>query len=368
MIDEQIEQWSAVGVRVAFRITCMENGGYDKRQYFATPRWVLEAGAEGKFGEYGWEPNFDDPIFLTKLENFHKAFAARYDGNPNVVYVDIGSLGVWGEGHTLKSSQNYWELDTVRKHCDIYLRYYKNTQLVVNDEMIGYVRGYEGQRTMLSYLKGQGVTIRDDSIGGSEQTTMYENSVESPEYFEQFKNTAPIILECEHFDEMMRDNTWMYGRILEGAIKQCSATYVGFHGDAENFLYENLGVAEKLANQMGYWFFVDELSTAENNERLNLNLKICNRGAAVAYEKYKLMLYLTDAVGNRTEYSVDSFDATTATPEMVKEYSIDIDTTELAKGSYTVGIRMSDHTDRPIYLALEGADADGYYVLADIEI
>jgi len=31
--------------------------------------------------------------------------ARRYDGNPNVEFIDIGSFGMWGEGHTGFSSR-----------------------------------------------------------------------------------------------------------------------------------------------------------------------------------------------------------------------------------------------------------------------
>ena len=37
-----------------------------------------------------WEPVFDDPVFLEKLEAFLKAFARRYDGQPWLRYLDIG--------------------------------------------------------------------------------------------------------------------------------------------------------------------------------------------------------------------------------------------------------------------------------------
>ena len=52
-----------------------------------------------------WEPVFDDPVFLVKLENFLRAFAARYDGKPWLRYVDIGSIGDWGEGHSWAGSR-----------------------------------------------------------------------------------------------------------------------------------------------------------------------------------------------------------------------------------------------------------------------
>ncbi|MEE1314284.1 MAG: DUF4832 domain-containing protein [Faecalimonas sp.] len=368
LIDEQIEQWSAVGVRVAFRITCMESGGRDMRQYYATPKWVVDAGAKGNHLKQGWEPDYDDQVFLEKLENFHRAFAARYDNNPNVVYVDVGSMGVWGEGHTMYTTKVGWEADTVRKHCDIYLKYYQNTQLVITDELISYIQDYSSQKEMFDYLKERGVTMRDDSIGVGEQTIRYQNSIESPQYFYALNNTRPVILECEHFREMLRVNTWRDGSVLLGAIKQSGATYAGFHGYAEEFLFANSTVAKELANLMGYWLFVDDLFVTEYEDSLNIDLGITNRGAAVPYKKYELVFCLTDEKGTRNEYSFDSFDATKATPNSTKRYELRIDTSELAAGNYELGIRMTDSTGRPIYLALSSGDDAGYYKLTDFTI
>src|SRR6185295_5388565 len=81
LIDTIINRWIAWGHTISFRITCKET-----ELDYATPEWVRKAGAKGKIIERAdlsvkaWAPDYGDPIFLEKLENFHKAFAARYDG------------------------------------------------------------------------------------------------------------------------------------------------------------------------------------------------------------------------------------------------------------------------------------------------
>jgi len=108
ILDTPAQRWIARGGRGAFRITCSESW-----LRYATPEWVKKAGAQGVFWDYGkgvseqgafWDPAFADPVFLAKLENLLKAMAARYDGNPDVAFIDIGSYGLWGEGHTGASS------------------------------------------------------------------------------------------------------------------------------------------------------------------------------------------------------------------------------------------------------------------------
>jgi len=95
LIDTVIQKWTAKGYNMSFRITCKETGSL----VFATPEWVMKAGAKGSFRKEtksgNWEPDYGDPVFLEKLENFHRAFAARYADKPWLEYIDIGSIGEW---------------------------------------------------------------------------------------------------------------------------------------------------------------------------------------------------------------------------------------------------------------------------------
>jgi hypothetical protein len=94
--------------QIAIRVSARKVG------FYATPKWVQDAGAKGTDFEFGkgpkpggplWDPDYLDPVFLAKLDRFLAAMALRYDGNPNVAFIDVGSFGMWGEGHTGFSSQ-----------------------------------------------------------------------------------------------------------------------------------------------------------------------------------------------------------------------------------------------------------------------
>ena len=115
LLDTPAQRWISKGKRIALRISCSESW-----MRYATPQWVEEAGAKGynftpgkgaiEDGTY-WEPDYGDPVFLDKLEAFLIAMAQRYDGNENVAFIDIGSYGVWGEGHTHSSTKLEYDDD-----------------------------------------------------------------------------------------------------------------------------------------------------------------------------------------------------------------------------------------------------------------
>ena len=129
ILDAVIQRFAAQGRQVAFRISCSETGFP-----YATPSWVYDEGCKSfRWGGNGVDPNgnylmpdFNDPIFLEYQEKFTKELAKRYDGNPNIAFVEIGNLGTWGEGHTYTSGVMY-SLDTAKRCIDMYADNFKNT-------------------------------------------------------------------------------------------------------------------------------------------------------------------------------------------------------------------------------------------------
>ena len=129
LIDDIVGKWYPRGVKVSLSITCNETG-----IKYATPKWVFDAGAKGSIVKARWgdeivEPQIDDPVFMEKLENLHRAIAARYDGKPFIVDMTLASIGNWGEGHYSASSHIKVPLEAIKKHIDLYKRCYKNCLL-----------------------------------------------------------------------------------------------------------------------------------------------------------------------------------------------------------------------------------------------
>jgi hypothetical protein len=95
---------------------------------------VRKAGTKGYFYRYrtgidpqgtNWEPDFDDPVFLQKLEHFLAAAGARYDGSPDLAFIDVGTLGAWGEGHTVPSTRRPYSSATALRQIDLYHKYFR---------------------------------------------------------------------------------------------------------------------------------------------------------------------------------------------------------------------------------------------------
>ena len=248
VLDTPAQRWIAKGKQVAFRISCCESW-----MRWATPEWVAKAGAKGCNFRPGkgvvpdgpfWEPDYDDPVFLEKLGRFLAAFAARVDGSPEVAFIDVGSLGVWGEGHTFHSSRRKYSAATVRKHIDLHCKHFKRTLLAANDDF----SFQDGGDANLDYARAQGLTLRDDSIlvqGG--KRAYYHAAMAQP-----FWPRLPVVLESEHYGGSRDRGHWKDGSLYLQAVEDYHASYASIHWWPREFLAENRELVRRMNLRLGY--------------------------------------------------------------------------------------------------------------------
>jgi hypothetical protein len=314
-IDDVVARYVPLGYGIAFRITSKETGAApavvrqerDGVQY-ATPVWVEDAGARGvvseAWGVRSWTPDWDDPVYLEKLDAFLQAFAARYDGQPWVRYVDVGSIGEWGEGHTSFSTRVPPTVAEVKASIDAYARHIRESQLVCTDDLLYYGKREEEVSALLEYAVGKGLTLRDDSplVDWYLKNHLETWTVSHPRFYDPLYLKRPIVLELEHYASVKNDGNWRgrngaeilpeYGvsgaDVMRKAVELLHASYIGFHGYAEDWLADNPDLTAELANRCGYWYFPESLSvpsslsTGENE----IGVTWLNEGVAPAYEPF----------------------------------------------------------------------------------
>ncbi len=365
LIDDVINEWTKEGVKVSFRITCKET---DANHKYATPKWVQNAGAKGTMLDNAWEPDYGDPIFLQKLDNFHKAFAQRYDSREDVIYVDVGSYGDWGEGHTASSTKKDWSWSTIKAHFDIYKKYYKNTQIVISDDFIGSRTTSEGKNEIKQYVLDNGWTYRDDSVGVDWFVKTLGEKLRSPELFDAVKDKVPTILELEHYGWNVESGNWQNGKYLISAINQTNATYAGFHGYPAQFISQNPQLAKELGNKLGYWYFINNIVVEDTKDNLIVSVNWENRGASKAYNKYDLNIILTDDKNKDKIFAQTNFDNTLIEPGKSYTSKHTISKAELKSGKYTIKLSMKKGS-QPVYIALNSnmMKQDGVYTVGDIK-
>jgi len=403
-IDEVVAKYVPLGYKISFRISSKETGNYpgtvgqelDGVQY-ATPVWVMKAGAKGTvpkgYSNKSWTPVWDDPIYLEKLNKFQKAFSDRYDGKPWVSYIDIGSIGEWGEGHTHFSTKVPPTVDQVKANIDIFLKNYKKSQLVCTDDLLYYGKQDADVKTLYQYATSNGISLRDDSplVDWYLRNNLNTWSVSHPYFYDPLYLKKPIVFELQHYGMVKKDGNWLgkngaekiakYGysgaEVMRKAIETMHATYIGYHGYAEEWLADNPDLTNELANRCGYWYFplrahFPSIIKQGENE---IAIEWINEGVAPAYSDFGLVLKFESDNSQNSFYllPVNSRNRDWL-PGISKteKYKVEIPA-NAKRGSYQLKFKLieqseSNTTQIQIGIKASLVDRDGFVELGTIQI
>lgn len=390
LLDTPAQRWIAQGKKIALRITCSESW-----MRYATPKWVQDAGAKGIDFEFGkgprpdgplWDPDYLDPVFLQKLENFLAAMARRYDGNPNVAFIDIGSFGMWGEGHTGFSSRLSEEetFQVAKRHIDLHLKYFRRTLLCLNDDVAGSSKpGRHFPAT--DYALAHAVTLRDDSILVQPPPHSWYHA----EMAQEFWPRLPVILEHEHYGSSKARGAWS-GDLLLKSVEDYHASYMSIHWWPREELSENRDTIERINRRLGYRIQLKEISWPSAitlRVPFTVRTRWSNAGVAPCYGGGFWALTLKDEKGGIVSVNVDeSFDVRNlktgpgggAPVEDVESRFIiahrQVDprgtfVPNTAPGTYAVFISVGQRDGTPVIaLPLANQDAQRRYKLGQIEL
>lgn len=308
LFDTPAQRWIAKGKKIAIRVSCSESWWR-----YATPKWVQDAGAKGINFNFGkgpapdgrlWDPEYLDPVFLDKLDRFLAALARRYDGNPNVAFIDVGSFGMWGEGHTGFSSRLNAEqtLAVVKKHVDLHLKHFKNTLLCISDDVAGSSK--PGRRfPEMDYALSKGVTMRDDSILVQPPPHSWYHA----EMAQEFWPRLPVILEHEHYGSSKKRGAWS-NDLLVKSVEDFHASYMSIHWWPREELAEIREAVDRINRRMGYRIQLREMSWPEEaklGESFVVESAWANAGVAPCYEGGFWALTLKDEKGGIASVNVD---------------------------------------------------------------
>jgi len=390
VVDAPAQRWIRRGKQVAFRLTCSESG-----LRFATPEWVKAAGARGYWFRPGvgvvedasdprvcWEPDFDDPVFLAKLGSFLTAAAGRYDGSPEVAFIDVGSLGVWGEGHTFWSTKVSYGGATARRHIDLHRKHFAKTLLVANDDLpSGPPRapsqGSEesGYKDTVLYARDRGLTLRDDSIMVQAGDKAYFSAWMAPYFWPD----RPVILESEHYGPSRDRGCWGDGGKYLQALEDYHASYASIHWWPREFLAECGDLIRRMNLRLGYRLQLVEASwPAELRAGSVQRFTACwrNAGAAPCLPGGHPCVTLKDAGGGIAAVWVDEAFDVRSLPEgpagRAEAKSHEMPCALLpavAPGTYGVYVSVGTRTGTPrIALPLPDGDGERRYMLGEVKI
>jgi autotransporter-associated beta strand protein len=143
--DTLIANYAAHGLPFGFGVI-----NTDENTLYETPAWVFAPGsnpATGSVYPQGADPltvicpngvqtvipsRWEDPVYLLRMKEFIAAFGAKYNGNPNIAFIQMLNYGLWGEGNGCFSPglTQVSPSTLLNDYCMPFVQAFPNTQLM----------------------------------------------------------------------------------------------------------------------------------------------------------------------------------------------------------------------------------------------
>ena len=368
LIDDVIAAWKSRGAAVAMRVmTCNAHSG----GYYTSPKWLFDAGCKGFEYLRGGddptsggqripriEPDYADPIYLAKHGAFIKALGERYDGSPNVEFLDIGSYGIWGEWHTSRPAP----VAVRKKIVDLYLAAFRKTPLVFMSD----------DAEVLAYALAHGTGFRRDGVGSPwhEQNWIGSKKYAGvPDMGEVWKH-APVVFEWFGDYDYLKSKNWSFDAAVEFMLRN-HVTLI--NDNVGRVPPEAMPQLNRLARLAGARFVLRELAHSQSVKAgvaLGLAMQWANVGVGKLYRPCVLRLSLLDATGNVACTADAKADPRNWLPgefELKETFALPAN---LKPGEYKLALAIVDPAGQrpPFRLAIETPESDGRYIVSRVRV
>lgn len=353
---------AVTGKRVGFRIAA-EIPGSGKND---TPQWLIDKGVAMRpysiDGHDGLAPDWDNPDFLEAHHNFIIALGSRYDQDPRVAWIDIGSYGFWGEWHVWLNEDLAATQTTKQAILEDYFEAFswKPKVIAFDDDFA------------TKYVTDRGGGIRNDCLGTEDANNWYLTSLNriDPNLNDRVWRTAIITGEfCGAEWGAIEGTTSRFDLNFE-FIQRTHWSFIGSAGGAiipqSDAHRENLDLLHKT---LGYRFVlkrVDHSARIQGGEKLSIAIEVENKGIAPFYFNWPLIMYFIDADGITVFETELDIDIRQWLPGVhIENVTVTIPD-HLAAQAYDVRLAIPDPDyDLPgILFANTGSDEEGRYLVS----
>lgn len=368
------------GKRVAFRVMCQSMHSATE---YVTPKWVFDSGVPGVQhealnGKIQTNPVFWDERYLNVQAEFVRKLGEYLDGREGLEFVDIGSIGEWGEMHLARwmpqqlAETGYTHTRYViayRRMIDEYVKAFPNTRMFLN------IGGQDNQ-TINDYAALRGVNFRQDGLNPT------GGSYDCGEWLYKPYSRRGVTCNFEFhsgYAEMLKKGWDVKATIEKGLSAPISYLNTNLFGGGgyRNAPPEAQELLRDAGRRIGYRFVISLLQhpaevrlSAARPTRVPLQVTWRNDGIAPCHDSYAVRWRVLDAQGKPVAEEL-SFPKTPTTQwwpgEEQQEALVVRMPAGLAAGQYRLQVAMlKPETGKIIQLGLAGKDAEGNYDLTTI--
>ena len=368
LLDGLLAHAHRAGQKLGFRVMIAATG---ERFRSGAPDWLREKGCKGyEYYHEGegplWVPDFEDPMFKEAHFRLIAELGKRYDGHPDLDYVDIGSVGLWGEWHMSGTGVEMPLVRTRLEIIDAYLRAFPKTPKLM----------LIGDRDAMKHAIGRRCGWRADCLGDMGGFSPCWNHMRDA-YPEQIASTgsqdawkqAPVAWEtCWDMRKWVAEG-WDIRYIFDYGL--------GYHASYVNNKSAPIPEGtrpevERLLRKLGYRLVLRSLehdAVASPGSAFHVTMQWENMGVAPPYRDYLVAFRLTDADGKSTVLVSRTSIKGWLPGSVSSEESMDLPP-GVAPGKCQLGVAIVDPaTKEPaVRLAITGRGADGWYPVSSVEM
>lgn len=370
--EQQLARWRKEGKRIIFRFVLDKPGD---ESHLDIPDWLFEKiNGSGDFydNEYGmgFSPDYSNLVLIDYHQKAMKALGERYGRDSFFAFIELGSLGHWGEWHTHPQIMPL-PSETIRTaYVYQYKEAFPETELLM--------------RRPFSIAKQLGLGLYNDMTGDLLQTTIWLDWIKNGGPFlptdinglapmSNGWQTAPVGGE----QSPVLPNERMYGDDLEQTLellKKSHTTFIGPNGPYNiplgNPLQEGI---DKTLTTLGYRIYICDVQMPQKiryGKSAAVTLTFSNDGIAPIYYNWPASLYLFDESGNILSTHEMPMDIRKVLPDEKYSVTVHVPIDNRENGKYSIGIAILDPlTNQPaVRLANKNKRSDLIQYIGAFEI
>lgn len=346
-----IEQWKKENKHAVLRFICDIPG---EEEHMDIPEWLYEKTRDGEFYNMdygaGYSPNYENEYFLERHGYAIEALAQYCNQDDFVAYVELGSLGHWGEWHTntdeglmpLPDAQTCWEytLD--------YSDNFHNARLLMRRNFVMASDGNMG--------------LYNDMIGSAEDTAEWQEWIQNGGDFETSGKSIPYVPMSDFWKTAPSGGEFtsifsseeLLGEKLVDTLSMIKENHVSFIGPKcpEGYLKDS-EAAETIRERLGYRYYISSMSTEYlfSESAIQVSLVFENTGIAPIYWDWPVTMYVYNEEKEQKYWELLDINLTELLPGEKIETTAQIPFTDEFRQGYEIGIGIVD-PDEDEYLTL----------------
>lgn len=370
----KFREWNGKNVKIILRIVLDYPSD---TPHLDIPDWVYdEINGDGTHYEEvigkGFSPNYNNPILIERHKQLIRALGERYDKDPGVAFIALGSLGHCGEWHAYSSSHITIPFPTM-EISDQYVQHYLDA--FPNKKLLN--------RRPYPIAKDNNIGLYNDVFGTVSSTNDFNDWFENGYHsllagdvvipaMPDFWKHAPSGGEFSSGSDVL---SFLDNDQIDEIIEMARRSHISWLGppplSEEELTPEVKANMERLLREMGYRLRVESAAFPQMKAQgsiLKVTLDMVNEGIAPFYYDWPVELSLSDMNGRIVSSSrVRGLINTWLPGNTDVSLSLSIDGKTIP-GEYRLLIAILDpDTLRPaVELAMDGKQSDGRYLIGSL--